>query len=132
MALGLSNSPATFQRGIDIAFKGLQQKDIFLYLDDAVIFGQTEAEHHDKLRRFFQRARETNLKLQPEKCKFFKTEVIYLGHVLSEKGVTNDPRKLDAIMKFPVPKNAKNIRQFLGLASYYKRFIRNFAGIAAL
>ncbi|CAB0035512.1 unnamed protein product [Trichogramma brassicae] len=74
MALGLSNSPATFQRGIDIAFKGLQQKDIFLYLDDAVIFGQTEAEHHDKLRRFFQRARETNLKLQPEKLHQMKSD----------------------------------------------------------
>ncbi|KAL7302819.1 hypothetical protein TKK_0004857 [Trichogramma kaykai] len=130
MPMGLSNSPATFQRGMDIAFKGQQQKDIFLYLDDAVVFSNTKEEHYAKLYNFLTRAREVNLKLQPEKCNFLKTEVVYLGHVLSEEGVRCDPRKLDAVRKFPTPRNVKQVRQFLGLAGYYRRFIRNFANIA--
>ncbi|KAL7299237.1 hypothetical protein TKK_0007831 [Trichogramma kaykai] len=130
MPMGLSNSPATFQRGMDIAFKGLQQKDIFLYLDDAVIFSKTKEEHYAKLYNFLRRARAVNLKLQPEKCNFLKTEVVYLGHVLSEEGVRCDPRKLDAVKKFPTPRNVKHVRQFLGLAGYYRRFIKNFANIA--
>uniref|UniRef100_A0ABD2WE69 RNA-directed DNA polymerase n=1 Tax=Trichogramma kaykai TaxID=54128 RepID=A0ABD2WE69_9HYME len=130
MPMGLSNSPATFQRGMDIAFKGQQQKDIFLYLDDAVVFSNTKEEHYVKLYNFLARAREVNLKLQPEKCNFLKTEVVYLGHVLSEEGVRCDPRKLDAVRKFPTPRNVKQVRQFLGLAGYYRRFIRNFANIA--
>uniref|UniRef100_A0ABD2XHB3 Reverse transcriptase domain-containing protein n=1 Tax=Trichogramma kaykai TaxID=54128 RepID=A0ABD2XHB3_9HYME len=85
MPMGLSNSPATFQMGMDIAFKGQQQKDIFLYLNDAVIFLNTKEEHYVKLHNFLARAREVNLKLQPEKCNFLKTEVVYLGHVLTRR-----------------------------------------------
>uniref|UniRef100_A0ABD2WX54 RNA-directed DNA polymerase n=1 Tax=Trichogramma kaykai TaxID=54128 RepID=A0ABD2WX54_9HYME len=130
MPMGLCNSPATFQRAMDRAFKGLQGHDLFLYLDDCVIFAKSEEEHFDKLKRFFQRTREVNLKLQPEKCKFFENEVVYLGHVLNSEGVQCDPKKLEAVKNFPTPKNVKNIRQFLGLCGYYRRFIKNFAGIA--
>ena len=114
MPMGLSNSPATFQRCVDLVFDGMQQREIFLFLDDAVIYGKTIAEHNEKFERFLQRLRKANLKLQPDKCEFLKTEVVYLGHVLSEEGVKPDPRKLEAVREFPQPKNIKNIRQFLG------------------
>ena len=127
--MDLSNSPATFQRCVDLVFDGMQQKEIFLFLDDAVIYGDTIAEHNEKFKRFLQRLRKANLKLQSDKCEFLKTEVVYLSHVLSE-GVKPDPRTLEAVREFPQPKNIKNIRQFLGLAGYYRRFIHNFSGIA--
>ena len=76
------------------------------------------------------RLREANLKLQPDKCEFLRKEVIYLGHLLSSEGDKPDPRKLDAARKFPMPRTPKNIREFLGLAGYYRRFIHNFSGIA--
>ncbi|KAL7292734.1 hypothetical protein TKK_0013856 [Trichogramma kaykai] len=116
LPMGCSNAPATFQRAMDNAFRGMQQKEIFLCLDDAVIYGKTIEEHNDKLKRFFERARKHNLKLQPEKCVFCKEEVLYLGHILNGGGVKCDPKKLDAIKKFPTPKTVKNVRQFLGLA----------------
>ena len=115
---------------VDLVFDGMQQKEIFLFLDDAVIYGEIIAEHNEKFERFLQRLRKANLKLQPDKCEFLKTEVVYLGHVLSEEGVKPVPRKLEAVRVFPQSKNIKNIRQFLGLAGYYRRFIHNFSGIA--
>ena len=126
--MGLLNSPATFQRCVDLIFDGMQQKEIFLFLDDAVIYGETIVEQNEKFERFLQRLRKANLKLQPDKYEFLKTEVVFLGHVLNEEGVKPDPRKLKAVREFPQPKNIKNIRQFL--AGYYRRFIHNFSGIA--
>ena len=98
--MDLSNSPATFQRCVDLVFDGMQQKEIFLFLDDPVIYGEAIAEHiNEKFERFLQRLRKANLKLQPDKSEFLKTEVVYLGHVLSEEGVKPDPRKLEAVVR---------------------------------
>ena len=132
MPMRLSNSPATFQRCVDLVFDDMQQKEIFLFLDDVVIYGETIAEYNEKFERFLQRLRKANLKLQLDKCKFLKTEVVYLGHVLSKEGVKPEKieLELEAVREFPQPKNIKNIRQFLGLAGYYRRFIHNFSGIA--
>ena len=74
--------------------------------------------------------REANLRLQPEKCEFLRKEVTYLGHVINKNGVHPDPKKIEAVKNFPVPKNQKNIKQFLGLAGYYSRFIEGFSNIA--
>uniref|UniRef100_A0ABD2VTF6 RNA-directed DNA polymerase n=1 Tax=Trichogramma kaykai TaxID=54128 RepID=A0ABD2VTF6_9HYME len=80
--------------------------------------------------RLMGRLRLANLTVRPDKCHFLKTTVTYLGHIISEKGVEPDPSKISAVSNFPRPKNRKNIKQFLGLAGYYRRFVKDFAKIA--
>jgi len=76
------------------------------------------------------RLSEANLFLQPDKCEFLKRELIYLGHIITKNGVRPDPKKIIVVKNFPIPKTRKNIKQFLGLAGYYRRFIENFSKIA--
>lgn len=130
MAFGLTNAPATFQRLMDNILTGLQGTELFVYLDDIVIYAKSLKEHKLKYNHLIERLREANLKLQPEKCIFLSREVTYLGHVLSDEGIKPDPKKLLAVKEFPTPQNVKNIRQFLGLSGYYRRFIDKFAVIA--
>lgn len=129
MPFGLKNAPATFQRLMDNVLTGLQGNVCFVYLDDIVIYAQTLNEHKQKLTQVFERIREAGLSLQPDKCEFFKRELTYLGHIISDKGVRPNPEKIKAIEQYPVPKNHKQIKQFLGLVGYYRRFIKNFSEI---
>ena len=89
MPFGLNNSPATFQRQIDALFKGMQGTDVFMYIDDLIIFSKTIEEHINKFERVAQRMRSANMKFQPEKCDFFKLKVSYLGHEISYDGVNH-------------------------------------------
>ena len=130
MPFGLKNAPATFQRLMDNLLHGLQGNDLFVYLDDIVIYANSIKEHDRKFKLLADRLRQANLKLQIDKCDFLKRKVSYLGHILSKDGLSPDPKKIEAVKNFPVPKNIKNIRQFLGLAGYYRRFIKDFAKIA--
>jgi Reverse transcriptase (RNA-dependent DNA polymerase). len=130
MPFGLKNAPATFQRLMDLVLTGLQGIELFVYLDDIVIYAGSLDEHELKFRRLMGRLRSANLKLQPDKCEFLRKEVGYLGHVIGEDGVRPDPGKIEAVKNFPIPRNVKNIRQFLGLAGYYRRFINGFSKIA--
>lgn len=130
MPFGLKNAPATFQRLMDKLFIGLQGIILFVYLDDIVVYANSIEEHDKKIKILFSRLREAGLKLQIDKCLFLKRKVNYLGHVLSDKGLQPDPAKIEAVKGFPVPKTVKNVRQFLGLAGYYRRFIKDFAKIA--
>ena len=130
MPFGLKNAPATFQRLMDRALKGLIGKCCFVYLDDIIIFGQTIQEHNTNLAIILQRLTELNLKLQPDKCEFLKPELEYLGHVISKDGVKPNSKKIEAVKEFKQPRNSKEIKQFLGLAGYYRKFIQNFAKIA--
>lgn len=130
MPFGLCNAPATFQRLMDTVLTGLQGVELFVYLDDIVIYAKDLQEHREKYNKLIHRLREANLKLQPEKCTFLSREVAYLGHILNEEGIKPDEKKLVAVKAFPTPKDQKNIRQFLGLAGYYRRFIPNFSAIA--
>lgn len=130
MPFGLKNAPSTFQRLMNSVLSGLQGLQCFVYLDDVVIYASSLEEHTLKLKTIFDRLRLNNLKLQPDKCEFLKREVSYLGHVISEQGVQPNPEKVNAIKNYPVPKDAKMIKQFLGLVGYYRRFIKNFAKIA--
>ena len=127
MTFGLKNAPPTFQRYIDETFKGLQGKMLFTFIDDIIIFADTLEEHDEKLTLIMERLEKANLQLNINKCEFLKTEICYLGHILSKQGVSPDPRKLKAVKHFPQPQTIKNVRQFLGLAGYYRRFIKNFA-----
>ena len=130
MPFGLRNAPATFQQLMDQVLTGIQGTDVFIYLDDIVIYTPSLEEHELKLERLMKRLREAQLKLQPDKCEFLRPEVVYLGHVISEEGVRPGNNKLVAVQEFPRPQNIKNVRQFLGLAGYYGRFIKGFSDIA--
>lgn len=129
MPFGLKNASATFQRLMDQVLTGLQRTE-FVYLDDIVLYASSLREHEIKFRKLATKLRATNLKLQPDKCEFLRREVTYLGHIISEDGVRPNPQKIQAVKEFPIPKTPKNIKQFLGLAGYYRRFIPNFSKTA--
>ena len=130
MPFGLKNAPATFQRLMDRVLTGLQGIEMFVYMDDIVIYAKSLKEHNEKLENLLGRLKTAALVLQPDKCRFLCKEIGYLGHVISEEGVKPDPGKIEAVSKFPCPKGRKNVKQFLGLAGYYRRFIPEFASIA--
>ncbi|XP_033363072.1 uncharacterized protein LOC117241209 [Bombus vosnesenskii] len=130
MPFGLKDAPATFQRLMNSILSGLQGIELFVYLDDIVIYSTSLQEHEIKFNKLMERLRKAKLRLQPDKCEFLRHEVNYLGHIISEDGVKPDPKKVEAISKFPRPKRAKNIKQFLGLAGYYRRFIPDFPKVA--
>ena len=95
-----------------------------------MIYGPSLQEHNKRLTEVLKRLRESNLKLQPDKCEFLRKEVIYLGHIITENGILPDPTKLEAVSNFPTPKKVKDIQSFIGLAGYYRKFIENFSRIA--
>jgi len=130
MPFGLKNAPATFQRLMDQTLSGLQGAELFVYMDDIVVYASSLREHDIKMDKLMERLREANLKLQPDKCEFLRHEVAYLGHIIGKDGVRPDPQKIAAVKNFPPPKSLKNVRQFLGLAGYYRRFIPQFSKIA--
>ena len=130
MPFGLCNAPATFQRLMDAVFAGVQWNSCLVYLDDIIILGRTFEEHLCNLHHVFSRLREAGLKLQPAKCTFCQKEVTFLGHIVSPSGVAPDPSKTDKVTSWPTPACKRDVQQFIGLANYYRRFIRNFASIA--
>ena len=130
MPFGLKNAPPTFQRLMNRGLQGLIGNNCFVYIDDIVVFGRTLEEHNKNLKILFERLRQCGLKLQPDKCEYLKPELEYLGHIISSDGVQPNPKRIDKVKNYPVPKNPKEIKQFLGLCGYYRKFIQNFARIA--
>lgn len=130
MPFGLRNAPSTFQRLMNTVLSGLQGMQCLVYVDDIVIFASSLEEHKNKLKAVFNRLRENNLLLQPDKCEFLRKEIVYLGHKISENGVAPNNEKIKAVMDYPIPKSPKQIKQFLGLIGYYRRFVKDFAKIA--
>lgn len=131
MPFGLHAAPATFQRLLDRVIGPELEPRAFAYLDDLVLATPTFEEHLELLRDVFQRLREANLKINPEKCQFCRTELRYLGHVINSQGVNTDPEKVRAIVDFLQPKTVRQLRRFLGMASWYRRFVPNFAKCSA-
>lgn len=130
MPFGLNNAPATFQRLMQFVFHGMLFEEVLIYLDDIITFSTTFEEHLERLERTFQRIREAGLKLKPKKCHIAKEEVEFLGYLVSDKGVRPDPNKVAPVMNFPRPRDVSQVRSFMGICSYYRRFIRDFAKIA--
>ena len=118
----LAQAPAYFQALISEVLKGPSHFTI-AYLDDIIIFSKTKEEHLQHLEIIFQRLREAGLKLKWSKCSFIKLHIEYLGHVISENGIEPMPDKLSAIKEMPAPRSPKEIKQFLGLVGYYRKFI---------
>lgn len=130
MAMGMKTSPSTFQRLMDNVLSGIIGIKCLVYLDNIIIYGKNLIDHNKKLVDVFERLRLHNLKIQPDKCEFVKRECLYLGHVISETGKRPDPKKIQAVLNFPEPKNVKQIKSFLGLSGYYRKFIENYSRIA--
>lgn len=130
LPMGLVNSPATFQRLIDLCFRPLINQCLVAYIDDLNIYSNNPQEHLTHLEQVFNCIKIANLKLNPEKCFFFKDHLKFLGYIVTKDGLKTDPSKIEKIQSYPIPKTLTQIRGFLGLASYYRRFIQNFAAIA--
>ena len=125
---GLAQAPAYFQLLMNKVLKGL--KFAMTYLDDIIIFSQHELQHFEHLEIVFSHLQEAGLKMKRSKCDFFKSEIHYLGHLISPEGISPLPNKLDSIKHMPVPNSAKEIKQFLGLTGYYRKFVPRFADIS--
>lgn len=129
MPFGLKNAPATFQRVMDHVLRDLSGKCCLVYMDDIIVFSSSLQEHLQSLAKVFEALDRVNLKLQLNKSNFLKKEVAFLGHIVTDKGVKPDPSKIDCIKNWPIPKNPKQLKGFLGLLGYYRKFIRDFAKI---
>ena len=130
MPFGLSGAPATFQRMMDRLIRGLENST-GAYIDDIAIFSETWKEHLDHVKQVFLRLRDNNLTAKPKKCQFGMTECFYLGHVVGNGPVKPDPEKIRAVHDYPTPETKKQVRSFLGLTGYYRKFIENYVTIAA-
>lgn len=130
LPFGLKNSPSIFQRALDDILRDHIGKICYVYIDDIIVFSRSESEHASHLSTIFETLSKANMKVQIDKCEFFKEEVDFLGFTISKNGVTTNPIKVKTIENFPAPKTLRELRSFLGLASYYRRFIRDFAKLA--
>ena len=131
MPFGLCNAPPTFQRLMLNCLGELNLTYCLIYLDDVIIFSKTEEEHLEWMRVVFDRFREHGLKLKPSKCEVFKTEINYLAHHVSKRGVLPSKKNLEAIARCPPPDTYTKVKSFVGLVGHYRRFIKGFANIAA-
>jgi transposase InsO family protein len=131
MPFGLANAPATFQRLMNRVLQGETYQHLLVYLDDIIVYSATVSEHIERLDRVFTRLTEHGLQLKAEKCSLFRAEVRFLGHVISKDGIQTDPGKTETIVQWPRPQTLKDLRRFTGFASYYRKFIRGFAQLAA-
>ena len=131
MPFGMCNAPATFQRLMEVVLSGILWKHCFVYIDDVLVCSQTFEEHLTHLREVLLRLCQAGLRLNTKKCLFLREEVPYLGHVVTRNGIKLDPAKTEKIQNYPVPRDVSQLRQLLGLASYYRRFVPEFAKIAS-
>ena len=129
MPFGLCNAVATFQRLMDLVLRGLNLDICLVYLDDIILFSVTQEQHIERLEMILRRLKEANLKLKPRKCTLMQREVTFLGHVISHQGIATDPEKIKLIEEWPVPTNLKQLRGFLGLTGYYRRFVNGYSVI---
>ena len=130
MPFGLTNAPATFNRMMERIFRPYR-KFTGVFFDDILVFSTSEEEHNKHLSQVFEELRKHKLFVNAKKSEFFLTEIHYLGHIVSHNQVRMDPVKVKVIIEWPIPTNVHEVRSFLGLCSYYRRFVRYFAAIAA-
>lgn len=127
LAMGLKTSPSAFSRMITVAMSGLNYEQCLIYLDDLCVFGRNLENHNKNLMDVLARLRKVNLKLNPVKCKFLQKEILFLGHVVSENGVSPDPSKTQALKYYPRPHSTEEVKRFVAFANYYRKFITHFA-----
>lgn len=131
MPFGLANAPACFQRFIQWILREHIDIFCFVYLDDILIFSKTREEHEEHIEKVLKVLSENKLTASAEKCEFFKTEVIFLGFVISTTGISMDPKKLSTLADWPYPRDIADLRKFLGFSNFYRRFIPRFSHVVA-
>ncbi|KAD6454446.1 hypothetical protein E3N88_09152 [Mikania micrantha] len=130
MPFGLTNAPAAFMDMMNRICKPFLDKFIVVFIDDILIYSKTHEDHSNHLRILLELLRQEKLYAKFSKCAFWLPEVQFLGHVINASGIQVDPSKIEAISKWEIPKTPTEVRSFLGLAGYYRRFIQNFSRIA--
>ena len=128
--MGLRTSPGTFQLLMDKVLRGLTFKAALCYIDDVLISSETFDEHISDLSEVFSRFRQAGLKLRPEKCRFARSEVVYLGHSISKEGISPPKDRVKALEEFRRPTDVKSLRRFLGMVGWFRKFIKNFSALA--
>ena len=131
MAFGLCNAPPTFQRLMQNCLGELNLTYCLIYLDDVIVFSDVPEEHLRRMRVVFDRLCEHSLKLKPSKCEVFESEIIYLAHYVSQKGVLPSKKNLESITQCPPPDTYTKVKSFVGLVGHYRCFIKGFAKITA-
>ena len=131
MHFRLTNALATFMDLMNRVFKEFLDKFVIVFIDDILIYSKTKVEHEEHLRITLWTLEEHKIYANFLKCEFWLDKVHFLGHVVSKDGVSVDPAKIEAVSKWPAPTNVTEIRSFLGLASYYRRFVEGFSSLAA-
>ena len=128
MPFGLTNAPATFQRLMESCLGDLHLNWCIIYLDDIIVFSKTPKEHIERLRGVFTKLVAAGLKLKPNKL--FKSKIAYLGLIVSSKGIETNPKKVEAVKNWTVPRTVTDVWSFLGFTNYYRRFIKDYAKFA--
>uniref|UniRef100_A0A5S6QK16 RNA-directed DNA polymerase n=1 Tax=Trichuris muris TaxID=70415 RepID=A0A5S6QK16_TRIMR len=130
MPFGLTNAPATFSRLIDCVLGKQKRSHCMAYLDDVIVFSKSFKKHVEHIRSVLQAVRENGLRLNPVKCILATHEIECLGHIVDVNGIRTHPNRVKAMVDYPVPHDTKELRRFLGMCGYYRRFINKFASIA--
>jgi hypothetical protein len=130
LPFGLTNAPATFMNLMQMIFKNQLDDFVIVFLDDILIFSKTEGEHLKHIEKVLSLLRENRLYAKKSKCEFMKKKVSFLGHEISSDGISMESSKVKAIQEWPVPKDVSDVRSFLGLAGYYRKFVKGFSAIA--
>ena len=130
MPFGLTNAVATFERFIERVMSGVLGKFVHAYIDDILVFSRSWTDHMSHLRNVFERFRSAGVKLKPSKCRIAASEIVFLGHKLTSQGLKKDESKVLAIREYPRPTNVNELRRFLGLIGYYRKFIERFSIVA--
>lgn len=127
MPQGVTGAPATFQRLMEKAVGDMHRLEVIVYLDDLIVFGRTLEEHEQRLLKVIVRLEEAGLKLSLDKCQFCRSQVTYVGHIVSENGIATVPDKVEAVTRWEQPTDLPSLQSFLGFCGYYRRFIKDYS-----
>jgi hypothetical protein len=127
LPMGAMNSPSAFQRAMDQVLGELKWKSVMCYVDDLIIFSRTIEEHIRHIEEVLKKLANAGIYAKLSKCQFGLEEIKFLGHIVSKDGIKADPEKVKAVKELPIPKDEKAVSRFLGMAGYYRKYIKNFS-----
>jgi hypothetical protein len=130
MPFGLTNAPATFQAIMNTIFAPMLRKFVLVFMDDILVYSRSLEEHKQHLTAVFKLLQDNQLYVKQSKCSFAQPQLEYLGHIIGVQGVATDPEKVAAVQNWPTPTSAKQVRSFLGLTGYYRKFIKHYGIIS--